>query len=49
MTLTVGLLLKIIALICFAIGAWGWTPRPAWNWVAAGLFFWLLADTFFGS
>jgi hypothetical protein len=43
MTVTLGLLLKIIALICFALATFGVAARI--NLTAAGLFCWLLAET----
>lgn len=46
MVLTVGLILVLLALICFFLAAIGVNAPPRFNLVAAGLFFWLLSTLF---
>jgi hypothetical protein len=41
MTLTLDLVLLIIAAICFAIAALGFAPHPRVNLIALGLFCWV--------
>ncbi len=42
MTLTLDLVLYIIAFICFVCAAAGWSPSSRVNLIAAGLAFWVL-------
>lgn len=44
MTVTLDLVLMILALICFAVAAFWQPATPRFNLVAAGLFFWALTS-----
>lgn len=41
MSANASVVLIILALVCFLVGAIGWPSRI--NWIALGLFFWCLA------
>jgi hypothetical protein len=46
MTVTVHLVLVVVALVCFGLAAFFSSKWSQVNLVAAGLFFWLLASSF---